>query len=60
MDKIPDIKNTSSLLILLGGEIVALAETALKSAIPKDKAYKLMDNDGLYAEVRPTGVSSSV
>lgn len=32
-----------------------LTEAALGKAEPQGKAYRLMDTDGLYAEVRPTG-----
>jgi hypothetical protein len=32
-----------------------LKDIALKSAKPKDKAYKLFDGGGLYLEVTPAG-----
>lgn len=34
---------------------MALTDTALKAAKPKDKPYKLADGDGLYCLVNPTG-----
>ena len=35
--------------------VLPLADKAIKSAKPRDKAYKLADGGGLYLEVMPTG-----
>jgi hypothetical protein len=32
-----------------------LTDTACKNAKPRDKAYKLSDEKGLYLEIMPTG-----
>lgn len=34
---------------------MALTDTALRALKPKDKAYTLADDRGLYVEVFPTG-----
>jgi hypothetical protein len=34
---------------------MSLSDTAIRSAKPKEKTYKLFDGGGLYLEVAPTG-----
>ena len=34
---------------------MALSDTAIKSAKPRERPYKLFDTGGLYLEIRPTG-----
>jgi len=34
---------------------MALTDTSIKQAKPRDKAYKLFDGNGLYIEISPTG-----
>ena len=39
-------------------KILPLTEKKIKSAKPKDKAYKLFDGEGLYLYILPTGTKS--
>lgn len=38
--------------------VVPLAETQVRNARARDKAYKLFDGGGLYLEVFPSGTKS--
>ena len=38
--------------------VIPLAETQVRNARPRDKAYKLFDGGGLYLEVFPSGTKS--
>lgn len=37
---------------------MALTETALRAAKPREKSYRINDSNGLFAEVKPTGAIS--
>lgn len=50
------IKNTPQLQKMPPNEVVmALTDTTIRTAKPKDKIYKLSDSGGLYIEVTPKG-----